>query len=55
MAAPGNIYLLRDTNLLTGAVSDYLKIGKTVNPTPSRVSGLQTGNPRRIIPANSFP
>jgi hypothetical protein len=54
MAAPGNIYLLRDTNLLTGAVSDYLKIGKTVNPTPSRVSGLQTGNPRRIIPANSF-
>ena len=54
MPSPGNIYLLRDTNLLTRAVSDYLKIGKTVNPTPSRVSGLQTGNPRRIIPANSF-
>jgi hypothetical protein len=54
MSAPGNIYLLRDTNLLTGAVSNYLKIGKTVNPTPSRVSGLQTGNPRRISPVNSF-
>ena len=54
MPSPGNIYLLRDTDLLTGAVSDYLKIGKTVNPTPSRVSGLQTGNPRRIIPEDSF-
>lgn len=54
MATPGNIYLLRDTDLLTGAVSNYLKIGKTINTTPSRVSGLQTGNPRQIIPANSF-
>ena len=54
MATPGNIYLLRDTDLLTGAVSNYLKIGKTVNPTPSRVSGLQTGNPRQIIPEDSF-
>jgi hypothetical protein len=54
MAGPGNIYLLRDTNLLTGVVSEYLKIGKTANSTPSRVSVLQTGNPRQIIPENSF-
>ena len=54
MATPGHIYLLRDTDLLTGAESDYLKIGKTINPTPSRVLGLQTGNPRRISPVNSF-
>ena len=54
MPTPGNIYLLRDTNLLNGTVSDFLKIGKTVNPTPSRVSGLQTGNPRQIIAVDSF-
>lgn len=54
MTGPGNIYLLRDTDLLTRTVSGYLKIGKTVNSTPSRVSGLQTGNPRKIIPINSF-
>lgn len=54
MAGPGNIYLLRDTDLLTGSISDYLKIGKTVNSTPSRVSILQTGNPRKIDILDSF-
>lgn len=46
----GMVYLLRDIDLLTGSVSQYLKIGKTEMGvgTPNRIKQHQTGNPRKI-------
>lgn len=49
MPSPGNIYLLRDRCLLTGTLSNYLKIGKSVNATSARIAQHQTGNPRLIF------
>ncbi|MGB1354179.1 MAG: GIY-YIG nuclease family protein [Poseidonia sp.] len=49
MPNPGNIYLLRDRCLLNGSISNYLKIGKSVNDTSTRISQHQTGNPRVIF------
>tara|TARA_B100000035_G_scaffold40211_1_gene30320 strand:+ start:1118 stop:2164 length:1047 start_codon:yes stop_codon:yes gene_type:complete len=53
----GNVYLLRDRCLLTNSVSDYLKIGKSVNATNTRISQHQTGNPRVIfdVGTTTFP
>ena len=45
----GRVYLLRDVDLLNGNISQYLKIGKTVDTTANRILQHQTGNPRKII------
>ena len=45
----GDIYLIRDLDLRTGAGTDYLKIGLTKpNETDKRIASHQTGNPRLI-------
>ena len=47
--AAGDIYLIRDFDLRTGAEIDYLKIGRTKpNESDERISKHQTGNPRQI-------
>ena len=47
--AAGDIYLIRDLDLRTGAEIDYLKIGRTKpNESDERISKHQTGNPRLI-------
>ena len=44
----GSVYLLRDVDLLNGNISQYLKIGKTIDTTAKRIQQHQTGNPRKI-------
>lgn len=45
----GDIYLIRDLDLRTGAGTDYLKIGLTKpDETDKRIASHQTGNPRLI-------
>ena len=46
----GWVYLLRDIDVLSGSVGQYLKIGKTEMGvgTPKRIKQHQTGNPRKI-------
>jgi len=53
---PGFIYFLRETDLLTGEVSPYVKIGKTDHdrPVAKRIDDHQTGNPREIHDCRSF-
>ena len=39
---------------IPGQTSNYFKIGLTKNPIPNRISGLQTGNPFKIVKQHHF-
>ena len=52
----GFIYFLREKDVLSGEISDYVKIGKTDRnrPVGNRIDEHQTGNPRLISAHESF-
>lgn len=53
---PGQLYLLREQDYLTGEISRYVKIGIVRNEkeTEDRIKEHQTGNPRKIVDFRSL-